>query len=362
MHLKRLHLKNFKSYEDSEIKFDLVNSIIGKNSAGKSNILRALKLILHHEDWPVGWIRYGQDSASVELELTDGTIVNRTRTRTSQVVSISKNGKTEVFEGKKDAAEFVQKALGVVKVTLDETTGPEDLNFIEVYDGPYLIGGRADTVQRKVAGIVGANKIDDARSRLLKQLKSQENKLSDILESLNRLNPIITQDRSFLESCQETLDSIKDAYNQWEQYQSKIQILNEFCEHFSNLPPSTYINNVVDSIESIIKDIESSKRLLNEPVFKRKVLEPIFYSLSVFDSSSLETFSLLTEKLSTHKTRLDHILYSLSILDSLKVNLEETISLQKELDTINKECESLLDQKKEALKTLKFCPTCGNKV
>jgi energy-coupling factor transporter ATP-binding protein EcfA2 len=225
MYLKRLVLKNFKSHKDTTIDFDLITSIVGKNNSGKTNCFRALKLLLHHEDWPATWIRYGQDSATIELTLCSGTVVTRKRTKTGQNVTIATAGKIETFEGKKDAAEFIAKAIGIKKITLDETSGPEDLNFVEVYDGPYLIGGRSDTVQRKIAGIVGANKIDDARARLVKGAKEFEVHLASLTKDLGTLGPTIDSARTFLQHAQNILEDAEELYKHGQENNTKLQVL-----------------------------------------------------------------------------------------------------------------------------------------
>lgn len=47
MRIKKLHLKNYRTFEDLEIKFpDFYTAICGQNDAGKSNIIRALELLL----------------------------------------------------------------------------------------------------------------------------------------------------------------------------------------------------------------------------------------------------------------------------------------------------------------------------
>ena len=248
MHLKSLRLKNFKSHSDTSIEFGQITSIIGRNCSGKTNILRALKILLHHEDWPVSWIRYGQDTATIELTLTDGTIVTRKRSKSTQSVTINKSGKIEVFEGKKEATQYIEKAIGIKKVTLDEVTGPEDLNFVEVNEGPYLIGGRADTVQRKVSGIVGANKIDDARSRILKNVKELETQSARLGTEISRLAPIVNSSHTSLESIQNILSQATKLNQHREENESKLQVLYDCVEHLNNITSLIPTTNCKDKI------------------------------------------------------------------------------------------------------------------
>ena len=47
MRLKKLRLKNFRSYRDVEFDFDNLNVIIGKNDVGKSTVLDALNIFFN---------------------------------------------------------------------------------------------------------------------------------------------------------------------------------------------------------------------------------------------------------------------------------------------------------------------------
>lgn len=45
MYISKIHIKNYRTYDDLEIKFnDRINIIIGHNNAGKSNLIKAISL------------------------------------------------------------------------------------------------------------------------------------------------------------------------------------------------------------------------------------------------------------------------------------------------------------------------------
>jgi len=47
MHLRKLSLRNYRNFENAQLHFKKgVNTIIGENGSGKSNVLRALRLLL----------------------------------------------------------------------------------------------------------------------------------------------------------------------------------------------------------------------------------------------------------------------------------------------------------------------------
>lgn len=51
MAIRRIHIENYRSIEDLDLEFSSVNALVGANNSGKSNILRALNLVLG-ETWP----------------------------------------------------------------------------------------------------------------------------------------------------------------------------------------------------------------------------------------------------------------------------------------------------------------------
>lgn len=364
MHLKSLHIKNFKSHPDTVIEFDLITSLTGKNDSGKTNILRALKLLLHHGDWPATWIRYGQDSASIELELVNGTTITRKRTKSNQSVTIQTKDKIEVYEGKKDATEFIANAVGIKKVILDETTGPEDLNFVEVHDGPYLIGGRADTVQRKIAGIVGANKIDDARSRLLKKVKDLDSQLNLVNSEIGNLSPTVDSCRTSLKSIQDILQDAEDLNKQGTNNETKLQVLYNLSNHLNSLTSSIPTDIVVQNITELNKNIKILDSVLRDTILKLSCATQLNKELTS-PLYSVKNFKHI-KKLRTEVKELDNQLVKTIDNYNLLTNYSK-IKTTDAYDSFEKEQALLqLNEAKEQLriklKELGICPLCNSQL
>lgn len=253
MHIIKLRLVNFKSHKDSEINFDKITSLIGKNSAGKTNVLRALKLVLFNQAWPAKWIRYGQDSASIEVHLSDGTVITRKRTKSNQSIEVSSKGVVTSFKGQQDAQAFIEKVTGIRKLTLDETTGEEDLNFIPVNEPPYLLSCRADVVQRKIAGILGLNTIDDAKTRLIKKQKKEVEQQEALEGQISALEAEVTPLKSILDSSKHLFTKLHDINYKRDDTRQRLENLNDFIHKLE-----TYNINVVDdAIDTNNKIIEN---------------------------------------------------------------------------------------------------------
>lgn len=46
VNIDRIHIENFRSVNNLDVIFDKINALIGPNNAGKSNIMKALSIVL----------------------------------------------------------------------------------------------------------------------------------------------------------------------------------------------------------------------------------------------------------------------------------------------------------------------------
>ena len=355
MHLKSLRLENFKSHKDTTIEFGQITSIVGSNNAGKTNILRALKLVLHHTDWPASWIRYKQDKACITVEFTNGLIIRRHRTPKSQSVEIVQpDGTITKFEGKKEATSFIQEATGIKKIVLDEVSGPEDLNFSDVNEGPYLLGGRSDSIQRKVAGILGANSIEDARNRLTKKARKVQSSLDESQKELDSLKPTLDVLRSHSTKANDLFNSLNSTYNKWSELTNKLEKINNEIEHRNSLLKKLNVNVVTKAQ----KDLATCKDLLTK--FEGAKAQEELANMANQPALDVETIAQLKKKVLTLFNKLNDystLVSNLEIATSLSSKLKERL---KELNTNTKELEDCIVEKKDFLlqNNIEICPLC----
>ena len=99
MILKRLTLRNFRTYESLDLTFDeKINLIVGDNAVGKTNLVEAINYLSlarswrSNEDGPL--IKEGADSAYVKAELEEGDL------RRTVEAEIMPNGKRISLNGK----------------------------------------------------------------------------------------------------------------------------------------------------------------------------------------------------------------------------------------------------------------------
>ena len=352
-------MHNFKSHADSKIVFDsLETSFVGTSDHGKTTILKALHLVCQHGNWPEDWIRKGTDSGWVEVELTNGNRVRRDRTRTSQSTTVTIGGVTKKLEGVKTAEPYVRKALGFNLIILDESTGPEDLNFIGVNDSSYGMNSSPEVMLRKISGILGTNVIEDARNRLTKENKKLSSKRENVLEELGPLRARVIARKSLLELMENSFNELNQLNADWNDRKQKLEKLKKIRDQFvSPLYTIHQISTLLELAEKISKNLSQLKDKIrtSELLFSLKSTQiNIDIDWSVLDAVQTD-FKKLREYTDSH-SKLIAINSELRVLDQ-------------EIRKCNSQCEEtmlrigdLTLQKQSLLKQLKICPVCGQEI
>ena len=343
MILETIHLENFKSHKDTLISCDdVITTIVGSNSSGKSNILNAIKLIVHNTDFPESWIRNGQTSATVTAKFTNGVTISRTRSKTKQSLSITKAGKTQVFEGKKDASEYVQEALGIKKVVLDNVTGPEDLNFIHAKDPFYIIESRYDTVQRKIASILGFQALEDARNKVTKDIRDLTSEINTLSTTISTLSSSIVGTKSILDEADKIIKDIDELNNLRQNQENKLKEIEAGYEYIHGKDSLNTMNNVVDLV---FEDISNLKEYLNR------------YSIL-----TMSKYEYLDTQLPTNTDRnLKDILSNLGELSSL-ISMRKFIENSKDLNDIEFSIKETIAEIEKLEEEIPKCEVCGQPI
>ena len=99
MKIKKLHLLNFRSYQDQTFEFDdNLNLLIGKNAQGKTNVLEAIFFAVIGRSFRTGKekevIRWGENYGKIEAEFDSGY-----RKITIQIVLNSQHKKSGLVDG-----------------------------------------------------------------------------------------------------------------------------------------------------------------------------------------------------------------------------------------------------------------------
>src|SRR3990167_10569758 len=93
--IKAVRLVNFRSFKDVTFEFSNFSTLVGLNFAGKTNLWRALRIVLFHKNFSKNCIRRGQDRAFVKVMGVDGWSIKRVCTRVDQSVTIVRSDGTK---------------------------------------------------------------------------------------------------------------------------------------------------------------------------------------------------------------------------------------------------------------------------
>jgi len=180
--IKSLTLHNFRSHTTTHVDFGQITEIVPKkgappNNIGKTNILRALRILIHHAEFPQKAITRGCANSIITLELVDGHVISRNLQKSKQTVSIVyPDGSKKEFYGVNDSKPYVLAAIGIEKVSLDPSSGLEDFNYIQAGSPTFLLEDRADMLLRKMSTLIGSSQIEDISIELSKEIKSLEHR------------------------------------------------------------------------------------------------------------------------------------------------------------------------------------------
>jgi exonuclease SbcC len=345
MVVKKIRLENFKSHADTTIEFEQITSLIGASDNGKTNIIRALRIVLFNENWPPTWIRYNQSESSITVFFENGSSIKRTRTAKHQSISFTYiDGTTESFDGKKDVDGKVKKFTGFKKLVTDDENSPENLNFINIHDGPYLLGSSSLTVQKKIAGLLGTSQLENVRTKLQKEKKAVVKEESEVQNDLTRTTASISTLKERIQVAENSFNEIDKLNQERDKFSKTAQNVNNFIEQFgTSLTKTSNCRLELQELENIFENIKL--------ILKQKEILQQYKELRIpFPVVNLEP---LQEQYQAY-------LKNISKLKTLQKYILTKVSLMPEILETKRQIDLITELKLKKLGELGICPTCGN--
>lgn len=406
--IKSIHIWNFESHDDSFVEFTPgMNLIMGMSNAGKSAILRALRMIINN-DWNKDMVRMGYETCKVRVE-TDKGWVEAERGEKTNAWRCQKNG-CELEEYKKvgiGVPELVTRILGMGE--RERGAGIKELpNFQSQLEKHYMLSeiGEKKATSNMIAvmmdnaiGLGGMEEmIKDFSSDMAKDKKWLSEKQSEIAE----LNASIL-DESLFNDCRRSIEGASSLGNCVNEIDGKMSTAVSAKDAYDSILKQSKRNTCVleavnhcDEMESFLSGLKSDSEFI-DMMLRMESLTSRLNSLNELSSVSEDKLSCLVEEcehidavqkmvnrivclehelrdksigLSVDMTLLDNILSSVcavdrKIFDAENMLSEARIAWKKGRDK-EKECSRLYDDMKKAsdeldeLKNeLKICPLCG---
>ena len=210
MILKSIELKNFRNYEDLDLKFDSgTNILFGDNAQGKTNILEAAYVSgttkSHKGSRDKDMIRFGEDESHIR------TIVEKQGKEYQLDIHLKKNRSKGIAINKvpiKKASEL----FGILNMVF---FSPEDLNIIK--NGPserrrFLYAEICQLDKIYLSDLTRYNKILMQRNRLLKDMQHQPQLMETLpvwdMQLVEYGKRLIRRRRQFVEELSEIVTGI----------------------------------------------------------------------------------------------------------------------------------------------------------
>ncbi|MFG1390327.1 AAA family ATPase [Acidiplasma aeolicum] len=370
MIIESIHLKNFLSHEDSEINFDPgINIITGKNGAGKTSILDAMKFALfsdsRNNEKNIEMIKKGKKNAEVtitfrinndEYEIFRSLGIKGSK-NLERLSYAKKNGLliAETYEG---VTSEISKILNVSKDVFKNSV------FVEQGQMDSLISGTPKERKQVFSDIIGltllsknADKIGkiigmlrseseqylsselkiDTYKENIKNLENENQNIARELEEMKNAELALKEELNGLDKNIKELNGLRENIKFYEKRRADIEnsierIKNDINKLNNQLSESANLSMEIKKIEE--NPYYSMRKIMDEYFIKKRDLEKLQKSISDI-SSKIETYNKNMENLKAVEQR--HKIYERN-----KKLLDEEKSLMAQNEVNFREYEHML--------------------
>jgi len=262
-YIQKIEIKGFQTHEDTTIELSpLFNTIIGENRAGKSAIVRALRLLFYNNPRDVKpLIRYGCDEIFVKVTMSDGSWVIRQKGEkiNRYIVYIEgKHSKPMVFDNVGFSVPIeVYEATGVMPLEIGKDV--IELNISSQFDPPFMISESGTNLARWLGHLSGINDVRISIDNLRKDIRVESSRQKELSDQIAILEE---QTRRF-EGIEDVSSVTNEVIEALKKGKEKEEILNK-------------IISIRDQIKNRIEQIETLyqyNKTLNEALKKIQLLD-----------------------------------------------------------------------------------------
>ena len=346
----RLKLNNFKSHENTVIKFEKgISVIVGENGAGKSTILEAISFALfkQHTGKKIDdLVRNNAQSMSVELEFnSNGRQYKIIREKKSNLKSsIYKKTSTDgdyvhVCTGDKEVANEIRQILDIDSDLF--------LNAIYIRQGEIaeLVDKTSAEKKLLIGKLLGIDSLEKSWKNLLPLINDYDNQLSELKGKLYNSDKL-SED---LQKKRAELDSLKNRGHELEEQIDEVnELRSEISESKRNMEREkeiydTQVNNL-EAEEKTLAKLENDKRIVQDNLDKIRQAEEQISRLEKFVSKldvyldfekSVTSIQSLKESEGKINNKLDSIAEQKEIVAQNKENYNKFLASDEEISKLD---------------------------
>lgn len=177
-YIVKVRIRGFQSHADTTLEFGPgLNAITGPTDNGKSAVIRALKWWAWNQAPDDTWVRLGCTLTTVEVTMSDGTVITRERrnSRNRYLIQVPGQPDLDLVDFGRKVPDEVIKSHGMIPVPFDPKR-PSILNLATQLESPFFLTAgpteRADILGR-LAGVHVIDHAADGVDKDLRALRSQ---------------------------------------------------------------------------------------------------------------------------------------------------------------------------------------------
>lgn len=282
--LKAIELWDFESHEHSRID-DLsegLSVIFGLSNAGKTSIIRALKLVAYNDFNPKS-VRVGAKKCKVRIE-TDKGWVQVTRGKDDNLWEITPTGKKTMYRdkiGRVDPPPEAVEILGLGKVVLGDI--PVPVNIMDQLESHFMLAGigdkdasgsmRAQIIDEisglsGIEGIIKEVSLDNRRAkREVKQSEEQMEEIGSQLHDESELDAeeiILAEAEEHLTNYQDASEATAQAKDMHDQGQDLDEQIDDVNVKLKTLPNGKMALAHIDNAKSAFDVVERAVDIKDE--------------------------------------------------------------------------------------------------
>lgn len=368
--VKALELRNVCRIERERIEFGMLTRVEGENDAGKStSVYAALEIALLCDPFPESMVRRGEREASIRVEFTDGSSVERRRSGAKQECTlVYADGTRKDFLTVKDIVDEVRAFTGCQEIRLDKNASPESFQFIPL-DAPqtYLLHGVDPRgVLKRITKVAGGAGIETAKATIESEIRKQ-NAAKDQLAAVVEAGHTRIKDVWEIAGVAKLTEQVNEIQDLEQEIEERVRVLDTLTNFHKEWKEVTDIQKEVDRVkfDEVGAEIDELEALQRQ------------HAVAVREADDLQQFlNDLVDPAALAKA--SKLLASVD-LDKMSALLKQSTDLSKEVDDLvdhfmtegaaidaidagNAELKKLEAEIAKAENARKTCPECGQPI
>lgn len=226
--IDKVEIVNFESHKNTVVELGPkgLNAITGPSDSGKSSIFRAIYFAIQNEPKGAEFIRKGAKRTTVKVHMSNGKIIERSRTKTSagEYILHDGAGKPQEFKGFGNAIPIeILNAHQMPKVEL--STGVErSLNIARQLDGHFMLSESAGSRASAIGRLTGVHLVDAAIREKTKEIRAVTIETNGAEKRIEELKADLTE-YEFVDAEEKKLKSIQGLMISAERTEKKVDRL-----------------------------------------------------------------------------------------------------------------------------------------